>query len=106
MSEKVKRILAELRPRLEALYGHRLVNTILYGSQARSDSEEGSDIDVLVVLEGPVDPGEEIGRTGNIVAELSLENDVVISCAFVARERFQHEQSPFLMNVRREGLAL
>ena len=104
MSERLRSLLAELRSRFEALYGPRLVRLVLFGSQARGDAEPGSDIDVLVVLEGPVRPGEEIRRTINDVAGLSLENNVVFSCVFVSRDRFESGLSPLLINVRREGV--
>ena len=104
MSEWLQSLIAELRRRFEALYGPRLVRLVLFGSQARGDAEPGSDIDVLVVLDGPVRPGEEIRRTLNPAAELSLEYNVVFSCAFVSRERFENELSPLLINVRREGV--
>jgi predicted nucleotidyltransferase len=106
MSEKVNAIVTELRQRLEALYGPRLVKMVLYGSHARGDAESGSDIDVLVVLKGPVSPGEEIARSSRIIATLSLEHNVVLSRAFVSDERFEGEQSPLLLNVRREGIAV
>lgn len=104
MSEQLQSLLKELRSRFEALYGPRLVRLMLYGSQARGDAEPGSDIDVLVILEGPVRPGEEIRRTIDDVARLSLENNVVFSCVFVSRDRFESELSPLLINVRREGV--
>jgi predicted nucleotidyltransferase len=106
MSERLQSLLAELRRRFEVLYGPRLLHLMLYGSQARGDAEPGSDIDVLVVLEGPVQPGEEIRRVGEITAGISLENSVVISCAFTSAERFEREESPLMMNVRREGVAV
>ena len=99
-------VLNELRERMKTLYGPELRQLLLFGSQARGDSEPGSDIDVLVVLNREVRPGEEIRRTGAIVSELSLAHNVVISCAFVSFQRFRNEQSPFLMNVRREGIAI
>ena len=72
MDDKLTAIITELRWRFEALYGERLVRMILFGSQARGDAEPESDIDVLVVLQGPVDPGEEIARTGEVTALLSV----------------------------------
>jgi len=106
MESTVRAILSELRCRFERLYGSRLVALMLYGSQARADAEPGSDIDLLVVLEGTVDPGAEIARTEYDVADLSLAHDVVITCLFVSREQFEREQSPLLINVRREGMAV
>jgi predicted nucleotidyltransferase len=102
---EVLKILAELRGKLEELYGPRLVRLVLFGSHARGDAEPGSDIDVLVVLRGDVNPGEEIRRTGGIITELSLANDVVISCLFMDEFRFKHRNGPLLRNIRREGIA-
>ena len=99
-------ILAELRGRFEVLYGSRLLHLVLYGSQARDDATPDSDIDVLVVLQGPVQPGEEIRRTGDIVADLSLRYGVVIACVFMDEEQFMQGQGPLLRNVRREGIAV
>ena len=77
----------------------------LYGSAARGDWTAESDIDVLVVLEGPLRPGQEIARTGVDVADVSLAHNVAVACVFVSREQFESEQSPLLINVRREGVA-
>jgi len=106
MSEKVKSILAELRRRFEALYGDRLVALILYGSQARGDAEPGSDIDVLVVLKGPVSPSDEIRRTSDDVCQLSYEHEESICCLFMDEQYFRSRNGPLLRNVRKEGVAI
>jgi uncharacterized protein len=85
MNKKLTAILKDLRHGFEARYGERLVRMVLFGSQARGDAAPESDIDVLVVLHGPVNPGEEIARTGELTASLSLKHDVVISRVFVSR---------------------
>jgi uncharacterized protein len=60
MDDKLTAIIVELRRQFEFLYGDRLVRMVLFGSQARGDAEPESDIDMLVVLHGPLNPGEEI----------------------------------------------
>jgi uncharacterized protein len=104
MDTQLVPILTELRRRFEAFYGERLVQILLFGSQARGDATSGSDIDVLIVLQGPVNPGDEITRTSTLTASLSLQYDVVISRVFVSDAQFTDEQSPLLLNVRREGI--
>lgn len=106
MKAKIGRALQELRTELESTYGRRLRSVILFGSQARSDAAPGSDIDLLVVLEGDVEPGKEIARTGRLVAALSLKYNLVISCVFISAERYSREQTPLLLNIRNEGVAI
>jgi predicted nucleotidyltransferase len=106
MNANLRPILSELREQLQLLYGPRLVKLILYGSQARSDYSPGSDIDVLVVLKGNVQPSDEIKRSGDIISNLSLRYGQVISCVFMAEERYAHRYGPLLRNIRREGVSL
>ena len=106
MNAEIIEILRELRQRFEAIYGARMENLILFGSCARGDAMPNSDIDVMVVLRGPVNPGDEIARTGEITAEISLKYDVVISCVFVSSERYAIERSPLILNVHREGITI
>jgi uncharacterized protein len=106
LSDKIMPILSELRHNFEALYGERLVQMLLYGSRARGDATPLSDIDVLVVLHGPVSPSEEIARTVEQVAAISLRYNVVIACVFVSEEQFIKERSPLLINVHSEGIAI
>lgn len=106
MNDKLRIILAELRQELELLYGTRLVKVVLFGSQARGDAEPGSDIDVLIVLKGPVRPGEEISKTSQMLSDLSLKFDEVVSCIYMDADRFTRRNGPLLRNVRKEGIAL
>ena len=106
MTEGLNTLLQEARKLLGKVYENRLSKVILFGSQARGDSSPVSDIDLMIVLEGPVHVGEEIARAGELTANLSLKYDTAISCVFVSTDRYQKEQSPLLLNVRREGVAV
>ena len=81
------------------------IGLVLFGSYARGDAEPGSDIDILVVLYGDVNTSEEIARTSEMVANISLRYDVVVSLVFMSQHRYDNERSPFLINIRREGRA-
>jgi len=101
---RVQPIVAEYRDRLRELLGEELDSVVLYGSQARGDAKEGSDIDVLCVMRGPFDYSELLEKTSELTAAVSLAYDVVISRVFVSRRDYQVRYTPFLMNVRREGV--
>ena len=104
--QELQQILRSLRQELERVLGDQFVSMMLYGSQARLQARPDSDIDVLVIVRDDSDVADLIRRTSVPVSTLSLQHDVVISRAFASRERFEGEQSPFLLNVRREGVAV
>jgi len=101
---QLPKILRSLRRELKRIFGDQLEIVLLYGSQARGEARPDSDIDILIVVRDNLDYGDLIRQTSALVSDLSLRYDVVISRAFVSKERFQQEQSPFLINVRREGV--
>jgi predicted nucleotidyltransferase len=103
---RLRRILEEYRSDLVSIFGDDLDLMVLYGSQARGESVEGSDIDVLCIMKKPFHYGDMINRTSQATARISLKHDVVISRSFVSVEAYKSRQSPFLMNVHKEQVAL
>ncbi len=99
-------VVLELKARLASLYGERLAGAILFGSQARGDATEDSDIDVLIVLKEPFDLREERRRTLAVIAELSLKHNALISDIIVSADEYRQSDAPLYREVRREGLRL
>ena len=100
-------LLHELYDRLSHLYDKRLDRLVLYCSHARGEANPCSDVDVLVVLKGPVKhPGLEIDRMMDIIYALNLKCDDLISVVPISEADFLSKQSPLLINVRREGLPI
>ena len=81
-------ILQEVKQALQKLYRNQLEAIILYGSQAREDAQEFSDIDILVVLKSEINPYHEIDRTSQVISNICLNNDVVISRHFISSAKF------------------
>jgi len=97
-------ILQEVKQALQELYQNQLEAIILYGSQAREDAQEFSDIDILVVLKSEINPYHEIDKTSQIISNICLNNDVVISRHFISSAKFENENTPFNYNVKKEGI--
>ena len=106
MPSKVQKILKKLKAELVRIYGEQIDSIVLYGSQARGDAREDSDIDVLLILKDEFNYLEMLRRSDDQVVSLSLENDVVISRAFVSKKEYEEKLSPFLINIRREGVTV
>ncbi len=107
MSEKeLAPLLLALRQQLAHALGEQFVRVMLFGSRARGEARPDSDIDVLVIVRGEVNSLDWLRRTSAFIAELSLAHDVVISPVFISQTQFEQGGSPFVLNVRREAVAL
>jgi predicted nucleotidyltransferase len=102
---KTQAILAELADGLRARLGDRFAGLWLYGSQARGDAGPESDIDLILLLRGMERPGREIDRIVDLLAELNLKYQVLISVLPVEESALPKLPGAFWRNVRREGRA-
>ncbi len=106
MTAWVSNLLLELKQGLERIYGGRLRGVYLYGSYAREEQDDESDLDALIVLDCIDRYGAEIDRTGKLVSNLSLRHGTSISRVFVSEEDWLHLNTAFLSNVRDEAIAV
>jgi predicted nucleotidyltransferase len=103
--DRVKQILRKFKKEIEAIIKGKLVELVLFGSYARGDYEFGSDIDVLLIV-SEVLGKEEKDRISETASKLSLKYDTVISNFEYLYENFVKDETPFLMNVRKEGIRI
>ncbi|HET6569459.1 MAG TPA: nucleotidyltransferase domain-containing protein [Rhodothermales bacterium] len=106
MKPELQQALDEARARLRALYGDRLQHVILYGSQARGDAGPESDVDVLVVLNGPFNMYQEIKRLVRLDRDLFERYRLDFSFQPYNEETYQDLRRPFIQNVHSDGVEL
>jgi len=104
MSPKIQRLLAELKKGLTELYGARLKAVYLYGSYARGDYNDNSDLDVMIVLNNYTSYWDELVYSAELTSNLSLEYNVTISRMIMTEEQWKKGDLPVLRNIRAEGL--
>ena len=100
-----EKILIEIKSRLAEVYGSRLVEVILYGSVARGEEHEDSDIDVLVLLKGPVKLCDDLMTNIETLYPLTLKWGHSISPKPVDAEEYRTYDCPLFRSVREEGIS-
>ena len=101
--EGIKPILEDVKKSLEKIYGKQLKGIILFGSYARGDFTEGSDIDIIVLLEGMRDPVAEKEKFFDAIWQLDLKYDTVISVLPFDENQFKTRRLPVILNAKKEG---
>lgn len=99
-------ILKELKKKLQDSYRGRLHRLILFGSYARNDQQPQSDVDLAAVLDDFSDIGAEIESVSNLISQVSLAHNIVVSFHPIREKDFNNRRTPFLLNLKREGITI
>jgi predicted nucleotidyltransferase len=99
-------LLDRLVTELKKLYGERFRGLVHYGSYARGGADEGSDVDVLLLLEGDVNTARELLNVAQAKWALALEAGYIVSLLTVNVETYRDSQQPLSRNARNEGVTL
>jgi predicted nucleotidyltransferase len=101
-----RELLEKIKQSLLAEYHQRLKGVVLYGSQARGQANENSDVDILVLLDGPVNYGTDLDRNLKALYPLALQLGRRISAKPVMLSEYQTLDCPLYQNAHREGIML
>ena len=108
MNEKVppqiRKLMKELKKGLQQIYGDKLKAVYLYGSYARGDYRQGSDVDVMIILNDYRDYWKEYMRSSDYVSDISLKYDVTVSYILIKELQWKEADKPVLRNIRRDGV--
>ncbi|MCM1364473.1 MAG: nucleotidyltransferase domain-containing protein [Faecalibacterium sp.] len=105
----LEQILSVVALQSKQLLSEKLHSVILFGSYARGDYDDESDIDIMILAD--IDDTDVNMCTRQIyekIFQLELEYDCVLSLCVVPQNRFNKfkELLPFYRNVEREGVKI
>jgi predicted nucleotidyltransferase len=100
-------IISQFKTTIQQLYGERLSKIILFGSYARGEEKENSDMDFLIVLKDKnISVFNEIEKINNQVYDMILQTGKIISFIPTTEEKFERSPNYFYRLVKKEGKAV
>ena len=109
MSKKIKNISDKYQEEVRQIYGTHLKKVVIYGSYARGDQKEDSDIDLMIFTDLS---DEAISKSrsalSNCTYDFNWDNQVEIVPIVVSEKHFDYWKNAyvFYMNVDKEGKVL
>jgi len=94
---------------LKSLFGERLRRVILFGSRARGDFNEESDVDIMVLADIEREKITEYRpQVVRISSDIGLDNNIYVSIMLDSADFFFTKQdvSDFYRNINKEGKVL
>ena len=105
--DHTNQIIRELCSEISHLFPDEKMEVILFGSYARGDPEEGSDVDVMLLVDSS---REEIAKknwqVGDAAGEILINRGILISPIVENRSFFNNNVKtiPLFKNVAQEGI--
>ena len=106
-NDKIQDVINKFVQEIKELYGNSIDRIYLFGSCARGQQNDYSDIDILVLLNVPDEEIPAIRRNmRKSVNDIDWEYDVIVSPVYQSLKNFEvfKEASGFYQNVLKEGL--
>lgn len=107
--EKINQVLNQYTENIKLIYGEHLQKIILYGSYARGDATESSDVDIMILVDlDDMEIKSYSDQLSDMTYDINLDNDVMIMPIVKNEKHFNYwvVAYPFYNNVNREGVAL
>lgn len=105
--EQLDTIIHHLAHEARCLFDSSLTDVILFGSYARQDAKEDSDIDVMLLVDLPREQLISYHRSvAQIAADLLYDYGIVVSPLLESKPFFESNRShyPFFRNIDQEGI--
>jgi len=105
-NKEIRLILKKIKDFIVQNYGNKVKKVILYGSYAKGNPKESSDIDIMVVVDNSVNCYRIEEELNEILFDILIEHGKLVSLFVVKESLFENYRSPLFLNVREEGIVL
>ena len=109
MSLAMQNLIDQYISEIKKIYGLHLRKVILYGSYARGDFEQNSDVDIMILLDmSDMDLKVYSQQLSYMTFDFNLDNDLDIKPIAKSEDHFRKwiVNYPFYANINKEGVVL
>lgn len=107
MEQVVEQIAKEYKKSLQDIYGNDLAELILFGSYARGDQHDESDVDFAVVFrDNHLRTFDDKMKISSLGAKLSLKYGLMVSSLSVSLTKKQTSMQGVYQEIRKQGIAI
>ena len=106
---RVEEILNKYVNAIKSIYGSHLRKVILYGSYARGDYNESSDVDIMILLDiSDLECKDYQDMLFDMTYDINFDNNVEINVIAKSEDTFNKwlNAYPFYQNIQNEGVVL
>ena len=102
-------ILKKIAETYRLVYGDNLVKIMMYGSYARGDYDDYSDVDIAAIVKGERQALQNaLKEVWDISADLELEYETIVSPTVIPFDEYEEYRNdiPYYMNIDKEGVVV
>jgi len=104
--KEIEHLFPKIKAYLRKVYGDKLERIILYGSFAKHQATEDSDIDIAIILKEDINPAKEMDRLNDFISDLGLEYNEFITILLLSLQEVENSIWPLYRSLREEGIRL
>ena len=104
--EDIKDLANEVKRFLIDKYGRDIKQVIVYGSFARGEATEASDIDMAVIIDDSLNSVNVEKELSDFLLDILLDRKELISVFAIPESIYENYNSPFILNTKAEGVAI
>ena len=108
-SENIEQVISKFVNRITELHGDKIADIYLYGSVARGNYRDDSDIDIFVTMNTDEDEIDRIYLNiwqDGILGSICLDNGVILSYLLGTKENFDNDKSYLYVNIKKDGVRI
>jgi|LGVF01.1.fsa_nt_gb predicted nucleotidyltransferase len=103
---KLEGVLRRIKVHLTRIYGGMIKRVVVYGSFAKDEADEESDVDIAVVVADKVNLGKAEKSRDELLSQILMEKSELVTVFVIPESKFNTYKSPLIQNIKEDGFTI